>query len=61
MRGKPQRVGTIFYGGSWPLERPGKKFYLTIVGGLGWMKLLRNWAGKGFIIHAIIPVEYPFW
>ena len=55
MRGKPQRVGTIFYGESWTLETPSKDFLLAIGGGLGWMKWLKNGAEKGFIFHAIIP------
>ena len=35
-----------FYGGSWPLKTPCKDFNLAIVGGLGWMKWLKNGAGK---------------
>ena len=58
--GEPQRSGTIFYGESWPIERPSKYFRLAIGGGLGWMKLLKNGVGKGFIFHAIITALYPF-
>ena len=39
---KQQRVGTIFYGDSWPLETPSKDFHLAIGGGLGWIKWLKN-------------------
>ena len=35
-----------FYGGSWPLKATCKDFNLAIVGELGWMKWLKNWAGK---------------
>ena len=34
------------YGGSWPLKTPCKDFNWTIVGGLGWMKWLKNGPGK---------------
>ena len=34
---------------------------MAIGGGLGWIKLLKNGAGKGFIFHAIISALYPFW
>ena len=61
MRGKPQRVGTIFYMGSLPLETLSKDNHLAIGGGLGWIKWLKNWAEKGFIFHAIFPALYPFW
>ena len=40
--------------GSWTLKRPYKSFNLAIVGGLGWVKWLKNGAGKMFIFHAII-------
>ena len=33
---------------------------MTIGGGLGWMKWLKNRAGKGLIFHAIIPALYLF-
>ena len=36
-----------FYGGSSPLKTPCKDFNLAI-GGLGWMKWLKNRAGKSF-------------
>ena len=61
MKGKPQRVGTIFYIGSWPFKTPSKDFHLAIGRGLGWMKWLKNGAEKGFIFHAIFPALYPFW
>ena len=51
--GKPQRFGTSFYGGIWPLETPSTDFHVAIGGGLVWMKLLKSAAGKGFIFHAI--------
>ena len=51
--GKPQRFGTSFYGGIWPLETPSTDFHEAIGGGLVWMKLLKSAAGKGFIFHAI--------
>ena len=35
-----------FYGGIWPLKAQSKDFNLAIVGGLGWMKCLKNGAGK---------------
>ena len=41
--------------------REDKYFNLAIGGGLGWMKWLKNGAGKGFIFHVIIPALYPFW
>ena len=56
----PQRVGTIFYRGSWPLETPIKDYQLAIRGRLGWMKWFKNGAEKGFIFHAIIPALYLF-
>ena len=59
--GKPQRNGNIFYGGSWPLETPCKNFNSATGGGLGWIKWLKDGAGKGFIFHAIIPALYPVW
>ena len=40
---------------------PCKDFDLAIGGGIGWLKWLKNGAGKGFIFHAIIPASYPFW
>ena len=61
MAGKPQRVGTIFYGGSWHQETLSKNFHLAIGGGLGWIKWLINGAEKGFIFHAIISALYHFW
>ena len=51
--GKPQRFGTSFYGGIWPLETPSTDFHVAIGGGLVWMKLLKSAAGKGSIFHAI--------
>ena len=56
----PQRVGTTFYRGSWPLETPIKDYQLAIRGRLGWMKWFKNGAEKGFIFHAIIPALYLF-
>ena len=56
----PQRVGTIFYRGSWPLETPSKDYQSAIRGRLGWMKWLKNGAEKGFIFQAIIPALYLF-
>ena len=47
-----------FYVGSRPLDIPCKDFNLAIGGGLGWMKWLKNGAGKGFIFHAIIYLHY---
>ena len=35
-----------FHGGSFPLKIPCKDFNLAIVGGLGWMKWLKNGARK---------------
>ena len=35
-----------FYGGSWPFKTPLKDFNLATGGGLGWMKWLKNGAGK---------------
>ena len=58
MGGKPQRVGTIFYWGSWPLETLCKDFHLAIGGGLDWMNWLKNGVEKDFIFHAIFPVLY---
>ena len=40
---------------------PCKDFNLAIGGGLGWIKLLKNGAEKGFKLHAIMPALYPFW
>ena len=59
--GRPKRVQAIFYWGSWPLKVPSKTFHLSIGGGLGWIKWLKNGAEKGLIIHAIFPALYPFW
>ena len=42
-------------------ETPSKDFNLAIGGRVGWMKWLKNEAGKGFIFHAVIPALYPFW
>ena len=42
---KPQRDETIFTGEVHP-SRPCKDFKLVIVGGIGWMKWLKNGAGK---------------
>ena len=56
----PQRVATIFYWGSWPLEAPSKDFHLAIGRGLVWMKCLKNGAEKGFIFHATYPALCPF-
>ena len=36
----------ICLGGSWPLKTPCKDFNLAIGGVLGWMKWLKNGAGK---------------
>ena len=38
-----------FYGGSWPFKTPCKDFDLAIVGGLGWMKWLKNGQGNVYI------------
>ena len=35
-----------FYGGSWSHKTPCKDFNLAIVGGIGWMKWLKNAAEK---------------
>ena len=45
-RGKATKGWGHLYGGSWPLKTPCKDFNLAIVGGLGWMKWLKNGAGK---------------
>ena len=45
-----------FLGGNWC-----KDANLAIGGGLGWMKLLKNEAGKSFIFHANIPALFHFW
>ena len=50
MRGKPQRVGTIFYGESWTLQTPSKDFHLAIGGKLGWMKMIKKWGRERFYI-----------
>ena len=60
MGGKPQWWDQ-FYGESWSLKALSKNFNLAIKGGLGWMKWLKNGAGKGFIFHAMIPALYSFW
>ena len=44
-----------------PLETLCKDFDLASAEGIGWMKWLKNWAGKGFKFHAIIPKIYLFW
>ena len=54
---KPQRVGTIFYGGSWPLKAPSKDFHLAIGGGLGWMKWLKNGTEKGYSCNVYFLVK----
>ena len=51
-----------FYLGSWPLKTPCKDFNLAIVGGLGWMKWLKNGAGKclyfmQLLLHCILCGE----
>ena len=46
MGDKPQTNGTIFMGGSLTLKTPCKDFNLAIGERLGWMKLLKNGAGK---------------
>ena len=61
MGSKPQRDGTIFYGGSWLLKTPYKYFSFAIGGGMKYMKWLKNGAKKGFIFHAIVPALYPLW
>ena len=42
MGGKPQRYGTIFYGGSWPLKTPCKYFNFAVGGGMEYMKWLKK-------------------
>ena len=43
-RGKSQRAGSMFMG---KLDSSRHHvIFLAIVGGLGWMKWLKNWAGK---------------
>ena len=57
MGGKPQRDGTTFMGevGSWPPKTPCKDFNLAIVGGLGWMKWLKNGTVKClYFLHSIV-------
>ena len=56
--GKPQRMGP-FLRDSWPLKTPCKNVNLAIGGGLGWMKWLKNGAGKSLyfmqlFLHYII-------
>ena len=45
-RGQATKGWDHFYGGSWTLKALCKDFNLAIVGGLVWMKLLKNGAGK---------------
>ena len=50
MGGKLQKDDTIFIGGSLPLKTPCKVFNLTIGGGLGQTKWLKNGAGKNLYL-----------
>ena len=43
-----------FYGGSWSLKTPCKDFNLAVVGGLGWMKWLKNGADKSFLVKILL-------
>ena len=51
-----QATKTLFKGGVDP-----SRHHVKIGGGLGWMKWLKNGAGKLFIFYAVIPPLYPFW
>ena len=44
-----------FLWGELTLEAPCTNFILTIGGGLGWVKWLKNGVAKGFIFDAVTP------
>ena len=57
-RGKPQRFGTIFYWGSWPLETPYKDFHLAIGGGPGWTKWLKKMGQRKILYFIKLFLHY---
>ena len=48
-------MGPFFMGELTPCKTACKYFNFTIGGGMKYVKLLKNGAGKDFIFHAIIP------
>ena len=64
-------VGNHMFGGSWPLKTPFKDFNLAILG-LGWIKWLKDWAGKCLYVMKLfltisflgsillVKLEYPY-